>query len=109
MQAVERAPAYALPPGSRWPGMRERLGDRDWRDRGFRTGARRRPRGLSWRRACISRVSARRPAAAMPEGYVRALFDQYAAGFDQALTEGLDYRAPELLFRAVETAQAGDA
>ena len=40
----------------------------------------------------------------MPEGYVRALFDGYAPAFDQALTEGLSYRAPELLLRAVQIA-----
>jgi predicted TPR repeat methyltransferase len=43
----------------------------------------------------------------MPEGYVRALFDVYALAFDRALTEGLSYRAPELLFRAVEEAHSG--
>jgi len=47
------------------------------------------------------------PAAAMPEGYVRALFDGYAPGFDQALTEELGYRGPELLLRAVQAAHAG--
>jgi predicted TPR repeat methyltransferase len=38
----------------------------------------------------------------MGEGYVRALFDGYAPRFDQALTVGLNYRAPELLFQAIE-------
>jgi predicted TPR repeat methyltransferase len=38
---------------------------------------------------------------------VRSLFDGYAAGFDRALTDGLSYRAPELLFRAIAAAQAG--
>ena len=42
----------------------------------------------------------------MPEGYVRALFDGYAPGFDKALTEGLNYRAPELLFDVVQAAHA---
>ena len=46
------------------------------------------------------------PAAAMPQGYVRALFDSYAPSFDEALTEGLNYRAPELLFHAVEAVHA---
>jgi predicted TPR repeat methyltransferase len=41
----------------------------------------------------------------MPEGYVRALFDGYAPAFDQALTQGLGYRAPELLMRAVQAAR----
>ena len=42
------------------------------------------------------------PLAAMPESYVRTLFDAYAPKFDTALTERLSYRAPELLLRAVE-------
>jgi predicted TPR repeat methyltransferase len=42
--------------------------------------------------------------AAMPAGYVRALFDQYARDFDRALGEGLNYRAPALLLAAVEAA-----
>jgi predicted TPR repeat methyltransferase len=42
----------------------------------------------------------------MPENYVRTLFDAYAPGFERALTEGLGYRAPELLLRAVKAAHA---
>ncbi|MBD3786963.1 MAG: methyltransferase domain-containing protein [Sphingomonadales bacterium] len=39
-----------------------------------------------------------RPAAdTMPAAFVEALFDQYAAGFDHALVETLDYCAPQLL------------
>lgn len=38
------------------------------------------------------------PAAdTMPSAFVEALFDQYAAGFDHALVDTLDYRAPQLL------------
>jgi predicted TPR repeat methyltransferase len=37
----------------------------------------------------------------MPRGYVRALFDQYAPRFEAALLGDLDYRAPQLLFKAV--------
>jgi len=44
------------------------------------------------------------PPEPMPKGYVRTLFDGYASGFDAALTEGLNYRAPELLLRAVQAA-----
>jgi predicted TPR repeat methyltransferase len=43
----------------------------------------------------------------MPAGYVRALFDGYAPDFDRALTEGLGYRAPDLLFHSVAAAHAG--
>lgn len=44
--------------------------------------------------------------AAMPEGYVRTLFDGYASKFDAALTQGLNYRAPELLLGAVQATGA---
>jgi predicted TPR repeat methyltransferase len=39
--------------------------------------------------------------SAMPRGYVQALFDQYAPRFEKALLGDLDYRAPQLLFKAV--------
>lgn len=45
------------------------------------------------------------PSGAMPEGYVRALFDGYAARFDRALTEGLAYRGPEILLDAVKASR----
>ncbi|MER5172139.1 methyltransferase domain-containing protein [Thioclava sp. CPCC 100088] len=34
---------------------------------------------------------------AMPVAFVEALFDQYAAGFEESLVEKLEYRAPELI------------
>ena len=40
----------------------------------------------------------------MPQAYVRALFDHYAPAFDQALVEGLSYRAPALLRDAMVAA-----
>ncbi len=43
-------------------------------------------------------------AKSMTEPYVRRLFDQYAARYDEALTEKLDYRGPALLRAAVEAA-----
>jgi Predicted methyltransferase (contains TPR repeat) len=33
----------------------------------------------------------------MPSAFVETLFDQYAPGFEEALVEKLDYRAPQLL------------
>ena len=35
----------------------------------------------------------------MPDGYIRALFDPLRAAVRPALTEGLNYRAPEILRR----------
>ncbi|MBN9050948.1 MAG: methyltransferase domain-containing protein [Rhizobiales bacterium] len=45
------------------------------------------------------------PTGAMPEGYVRALFDGYAARFERALTEGLTYRGPDILLDAVKASR----
>src|ERR1700688_1253167 len=44
--------------------------------------------------------------SAMPQAYVRALFDQYAPKFESALVDDLGYRGPALLFKAVLTARA---
>jgi predicted TPR repeat methyltransferase len=42
----------------------------------------------------------------MPKGYVQTLFDQYAPRFEAALLGDLDYRAPQLLFKAVISVRA---
>ena len=42
----------------------------------------------------------------MPRGYVQTLFDQYAPRFEAALLGDLDYRAPQLLFKAVISVRA---
>src|ERR1700752_106862 len=44
---------------------------------------------------------------AMPRGYVQALFDQYAPRFEDALLGDLNYRAPQLLFKAVVRVRVG--
>jgi predicted TPR repeat methyltransferase len=48
------------------------------------------------------------PAGDMPAAYVRTLFDQYAARFDTALTEGLAYRGPQILLDGVGAACAAE-
>jgi predicted TPR repeat methyltransferase len=48
------------------------------------------------------------PVAAMPQAYVRSLFDQYAPRFETELVERLHYRAPELLFQAVLAVRAAE-
>lgn len=40
----------------------------------------------------------------IPPDYVRAVFDQYAPRFEDALTRGLGYRGPELLLTATQSA-----
>jgi predicted TPR repeat methyltransferase len=48
------------------------------------------------------------PVAAMPQAYVRSLFDQYAPRFEAELRERLHYRAPALLFEAVLAVRAAE-
>ena len=47
--------------------------------------------------------------SAMPQAYVRALFDQYAPKFETALVDDLGYRGPALLFKAVLAVRAAVA
>ena len=105
MQALEVAPGYA----SAWfvlGELREKLGDRAGAIAAFERAKAADPSDHHGATVHLMRLGAC-ATAAMPEGYVRALFDGYAPGFDKALTEGLGYRAPELLFGAVQAAHAG--
>jgi predicted TPR repeat methyltransferase len=104
MQALELTPGYA----SAWfvlGELREKLGDRAGAIAAFEQAKAADPPDHHGATVHLMRLGAR-ATAAMPEGYVRALFDGYAPGFDKALTEGLGYRAPELLFSAVQAAHA---
>ena len=100
MQALELAPNYA----SAWfmlGDLRERLGDRAGAVAAFGQANAADPRDVHGAALRLTRLGVR-SGGAMGEGYVRALFDGYAPRFDQALTVGLNYRGPELLFRAIE-------
>lgn len=103
-QALELAPAYA----SAWftlGELREKLADRDGAVAAFQQAAVTDLQDRHGAKLHLIRLGAA-PAAAMPEGYVRTLFDGYALGFDEALTQRLGYRAPELLLRAVQASSA---
>jgi len=52
----------------------------------------------------LARLGVDAAGGAMPAAYVRAVFDQYAPRFDLALTQGLAYRAPELILAAARAA-----
>ena len=104
VQALEVTPGYA----SAWfvlGQLREMLGDRVGAITAFEHATAADPSDHHGATVHLMRLGAR-ATAPMPEGYVRALFDGYASGFDQALTEGLGYRAPDLLFNAVQAAHA---
>ena len=104
-QALELVPHYA----SAWFALgelREKLRDRDGAIVAFHHAAKADGEDRHGARLHLIRLGAQ-PIAGMPNSYVRALFDGYAPAFDQALTEGLGYRAPELLLRAVQASHQG--
>jgi predicted TPR repeat methyltransferase len=104
LQATELAPGFA----SAWftlGEIRERLGAREAAISAFRKAQATDPddrHGASLRLM----LSGAEPLAAMPQAYVRALFDQYAPKFESALVDDLGYRGPALLFKAVLAARA---
>ena len=105
LQAIELAPGYA----SAWFALgelREKLGDRPGAIAALERARAADPSDRHGAVLHLMRLGVH-PVAAMPEGYVRALFNGYAAGFDKALVEGLRYRAPELLFEAAQKAHIG--
>jgi predicted TPR repeat methyltransferase len=106
MQAIDLAPAYA-PAWFVLGELRERLGDRAGAVAAFEQAKAADPHDRHGAALRLMRLGGE-SAGAMAEGYVRALFDGYAPEFDHALMKGLNYRAPELLFRAVEAAQADE-
>ena len=101
-QTLELAPTYA----SAWFALgevRAKLGDRAGAVEAFDRAREADPLDRHGATLHLIRLGAS-PASAMPPGYVRALFDQFAPDFDRALGEGLNYRAPEHLLHAVKTA-----
>lgn len=98
-QAIELAPAFT----SAWftlGELREQLGEHEAAIAAFRAAQAsdaddRHGAGLR-----LMRLGAA-PLAGMPQGYVQALFDQYAPRFESSLVDDLGYRGPALLFKAV--------
>ncbi len=103
-QALELAPQFA----SAWFALGEvrlKLGDRSGAVVAFERAQAVDPQDRHGAGLHLARL--RGEVRAMPQGYVRALFDAYAPAFDEALTGALNYRAPQLLLRAVEKARGG--
>jgi predicted TPR repeat methyltransferase len=104
LQALELTPGYA----SAWFALgeiREKLSDRTGAIDAFTKARDADPDDRHGAVLNLIRLGANAPAD-MPPAYVRALFDHYASAFDKALTKGLGYQAPALLFAAVEKACA---
>jgi predicted TPR repeat methyltransferase len=104
LQATELAPGFA----SAWftlGEIREQLGEREQAVAAFRKAQETDPddrHGAGLRLM----LSGAEPLSAMPQAYVRALFDQYAPRFEAALVDDLGYRGPSLLFKAVLATRA---
>jgi len=98
-QAIEIAPDFA----SAWftlGEIRKQLGQNDAAIVAFRRARVADPEDRHGAAVWLMRLGAE-ALAEMPKGYVQALFDQYAPRFEAALLGDLDYRAPQLLFKAV--------
>src|SRR6266852_8078953 len=99
LQATELAPGFA----SAWftlGEIREQLDERDAAIAAFRKAQDADPddrHGASLRLMLLGAQE----LSAMPQAYVRALFDQYAPKFETALVDDLGYRGPALMFKAV--------
>ena len=99
LQATELAPGFA----SAWftlGEIRERAGARDAAVAAFRTAKDADPEDRHGASLRLMLLGAEQ-VSAMPQAYVRALFDQYAPRFEAALVGDLGYRGPEILFKAV--------
>jgi predicted TPR repeat methyltransferase len=102
MQALELAPDYV----SAWFALgevRAKLGDCVGAIAAFEKACAGDPADRHGAALQLAWLGAQTPGV-MPPAYIRAVFDQYAPGFDHALVERLGYRGPELLLGAVRAA-----
>jgi predicted TPR repeat methyltransferase len=102
-QATEIAPGFA----SAWftlGEIREQLGERDAAIAAFRRARTSDSEDQHGASVWLMLLGAEQ-LSAMPQAYVRTLFDQYAAKFEAALVDDLGYRGPSLLFKAVLAAR----
>ncbi|HWX06756.1 MAG TPA: methyltransferase domain-containing protein [Bradyrhizobium sp.] len=102
-QAIELAPGFA----SAWftlGQIREQLGEREAAIAAFRKAREADPEDRHGASLRLMLLGAEQ-LSAMPQAYVRALFDQYAPKFESALVDDLGYRGPALLFKAVLAAR----
>jgi predicted TPR repeat methyltransferase len=102
-QATDLAPGFA----SAWftlGEIRDELGERDAAIAAFEKARDADPQDRHGASLWLMRLGAQE-LSAMPQAYVRTLFDQYAPKFESALVDDLGYRGPALLFKAVLAAR----
>lgn len=102
-QAAELEPGFA----SAWftlGDLREQLGQRDEAIAAYLRARDADPDDRHGAKLRLIRLGAEN-LSAMPPGYVRALFDQYAPRFEKTLVQDLDYCGPEVLLKAVLAAR----
>jgi len=105
-QTVALAPKFA----AAWCAlgdMRERLGDVAQAIAAYGRARDVDPEDYYGARLHLGRLGAADAVPAMTQTYVRTLFDQYAARYDEALTVKLGYRGPALLRAAVDAVRGG--
>jgi predicted TPR repeat methyltransferase len=102
-QATEAAPAFA-PAWFALGEARAKIGDGSGAAEAFRQALVLDPDDRCGAALQLARLGAGKAADAMSPAYVRALFDQYAPRFDEALN-GLSYAGPARLREAVESAR----
>ena len=104
-QAIELAPSFA----TAWftlGEIREQLGEKEQAILAFRRAREADPQDRHGAAVWLMRLGAE-DLSTMPRAYVQTLFDQYAPRFEDALLGDLDYRAPQLLFKAVVAVRVG--
>ena len=99
-QALELAPTFA-PAHALLGRARLALDDRPAAQAAFEQALSLEPEDALGVRVELAQLGAVEMGTALTPGYVRALFDDYASRFDRHLVKGLNYRGPELLFKAV--------
>ncbi len=103
MQAAELEPGFA----SAWfalGDLREQMGQRDDAVNAYLRARDADPDDRHGAKLRLMRLGVE-DLSAMPPGYVRALFDQYAPRFDKTLVNDLEYRGPAVLLKAVLAAR----
>ncbi|NBJ12608.1 class I SAM-dependent DNA methyltransferase [Microvirga arsenatis] len=102
-QVLEIAPSFAPAQAMLGRSLVE-LGQRDEAAAALRQALALEPEDALGVRLDLARLGALAPDAAITDGYVRALFDDYAPKFDRHLTKSLRYRGPELIADALRRA-----